>query len=74
MSRVWGVLEINTGASIFTNTILGVPYYTYSIMGPKTLIKLLRPRYEGLGILCSALLWGLCFEGGGGGAGREGVG
>ena len=26
------------GALIITYTILGVPHYTYSIMGPKTLI------------------------------------
>ena len=26
----------NPGALIITNTILGVPYYNYSIMGPKT--------------------------------------
>ena len=31
------------GAKIITNTILGVPYYNTSIMGPKTLFQLLRP-------------------------------
>ena len=30
-------LGCNIGASITTNTVLGVPYYKYSIMGPKTL-------------------------------------
>ena len=33
------------GASIITQSILGVPYFRYSIMGPKTLLKLLRPLY-----------------------------
>ena len=27
----------NRGAYIVTNTIVGVPYYNYSIMGPQTL-------------------------------------
>ena len=30
-------LQFNIGALIFTYTILGVLYYNYSIMGPKTL-------------------------------------
>ena len=30
-------LNLNIGASIITYTILGVPYYNYSTMGPKTL-------------------------------------
>ena len=29
-------LEVHIGALIVTYTILGVPYYKYSIMGPKT--------------------------------------
>ena len=29
-------LHSNIGALIITYTILGVPYYNYSIMGPKT--------------------------------------
>ena len=36
------------GTFIITNTILGVPYYNYSIMsimGPKTLFQLLRTLY-----------------------------
>ena len=36
----------NIGALVITNTILGVPYYTYSITGPETLFSLLRPLYE----------------------------
>ena len=35
----------NVGAEIITNTVLGVPYYNYSMMGPKTLFQLLRPLY-----------------------------
>ena len=35
-SRVSG-LGGNIGASIVTYTILGVPYYSYCIVGPKTL-------------------------------------
>ena len=31
------------GAGILTNTILGGPCYTYSIMGPKTLFYPVRP-------------------------------
>ena len=31
----WKFLS-NKGAEIITNTILGVPYYKYNIMGPKT--------------------------------------
>ena len=30
-------------ALIITYTVLGVPYYNYSILGPKTLFSLLRP-------------------------------
>ena len=30
-------LPSNMGALVITHTILGVPYYSYSIMGPKTL-------------------------------------
>ena len=30
---------------MITNTILGVPYYSYSIVGPKTLFQLLRPLF-----------------------------
>ena len=30
-------LGVNIGASIITYIILGVPYYNYSILGPKTL-------------------------------------
>ena len=32
----WG-FWVNVGAQIITHTILGVPYYIYSIMGPRTL-------------------------------------
>ena len=35
----------NLGASIITYIILGAPYYNYSILGPKTLFKLLRPLH-----------------------------
>ena len=38
------------GALTITNIILGVPYYNYSIMGPKTVFQLLRP-------LCRILCW-----------------
>ena len=31
------VVCYNIGALIITDTILGVPYYNYSIVGPKTL-------------------------------------
>ena len=34
---------LTIGASIITNTIVGVPYYSYSIVGPLTLLFLLRP-------------------------------
>ena len=43
MSRTKG-LRCNIGAYITTNTILGVPYYKYSVMGPRTLFQLLRPQ------------------------------
>ena len=33
-----GPVEGTTGALIITNTILGVPYYNYGTMGPKTLL------------------------------------
>ena len=36
----WGLMNSatkNIGAKIIANTILGVPYYNYSILGPKTL-------------------------------------
>ena len=36
---------LNGGPLIITCTILGVPHYKYSIMGPKTLFYLLRPLY-----------------------------
>ena len=36
---------ITIRASIITFAILGVPYYTYSIMGPKTIFEVLRPPY-----------------------------
>ena len=29
--------RFNVGALVITNTVLGGPYYSYSIMGPKTL-------------------------------------
>ena len=32
----------NIGALIITYAVLGVPYYNYSTMGPKTPLKLLR--------------------------------
>ena len=35
----------NIGAEIITNTILEVPYYKYSIMGPNTLFQFFRPLY-----------------------------
>ena len=35
------------GSSIIAYTILGVPHYTYSIMGPKALFQLLRPLHHG---------------------------
>ena len=43
---VGGVFTIE--ASIITDayTILRVPYYKYSIMGPNTLLQLLRPLYN----------------------------
>ena len=37
---------MNIGAEIITNTIVPVPYYNYSIMGPKPLFQLLRPLYQ----------------------------
>ena len=36
----------NIGAQIITNTVVGVPYYNHSIMGPKALFSLLRPLHE----------------------------
>ena len=30
--------SVTIGALIITNTILGVPYFKYSIIGPKTLV------------------------------------
>ena len=40
----------NVGALIVTNTILWVPYFNYSIMGPRTLFQLLTPLcYIGMG-------------------------
>ena len=52
--RVWGfVFRVqgsprvnigNIGASIITNTILVVPCYNYSIMGPKTLLKIIKAQ------------------------------
>ena len=46
---VWVVLvlllQTTLGASISIHTILWLPYYAYSIMGPKTLFQLLRPLY-----------------------------
>ena len=33
------------GAEIITCTILGVPYYNHSIMGPQNSLSLLRPLY-----------------------------
>ena len=33
------------GALIITHTVLGVPYYIYNIVGPKTLFCLLRALY-----------------------------
>ena len=38
-------LGINIGALINTYTILGVPYYNYSIICPKALFQLLRPLH-----------------------------
>ena len=35
----------NIEALAFTNTILRVPYYTYNIVGPKTLVQLFRLLY-----------------------------
>ena len=35
--RTLGLQLPNIGAEIITNTILSVPYYSYSIKGPKTL-------------------------------------
>ena len=35
----------NIRAGIITYTILGIPYCSYSIMGPKTLFYLFRPLY-----------------------------
>ena len=42
--RYLGV-PMTIGAVIVAYTILGVPYCTYSIVGPKTLFELLRPLY-----------------------------
>ena len=33
------LIKLNIGAQIITYTILGVLYYNYSIMGPKTLFN-----------------------------------
>ena len=33
--------SLNVGALLFTNTILGVPWYNYRTMGPKTLFNIL---------------------------------
>ena len=46
----WGLpgpktLAATIGAQIIANTILGVPDYDYSIMGPETLFYLLRPQH-----------------------------
>ena len=46
------------GASIIANTILGVPHYKYSIMGPKTLFQLLAGPY-----IMHGLFWALLFLG-----------
>ena len=35
----------NIGALIISNTLVGVPYYNYSMMGPETVLRLLRPLY-----------------------------
>ena len=35
--------EVRVPQINITNTTLGVPYYNYSIMGPKTLFLFLRP-------------------------------
>ena len=43
------LLVPDLGAYIITYAIVGIPYYIYSIMGTKTLLKLLRPLYYGLG-------------------------
>ena len=43
----------NIGASIITNTILGVPYYNYNTIYPQTL----RPLYSGLGVKGVGPLW-----------------
>ena len=48
------VLNDWVGAPIITNTILRVPYYTYSIMGPENLFKLLRPFFARMA-LCSGI-------------------
>ena len=37
---------VNIGALIITYTSLGVPYFNHSIVYPKALFELLRPRYE----------------------------
>ena len=37
MAACLAMCLFNTGASTITSTILGVPYYKYSILGPKTL-------------------------------------
>ena len=42
----------NIGALIITHAILGVPYDSYSIMGPKTLFKYLRPLYYRASKVC----------------------
>ena len=35
VERVRGILRVNIGALIITLFFWGVPYYNYSIMGPK---------------------------------------
>ena len=35
-------LGCTTGAQIITNTIVGLPYYTFSIIGPKNPILLIK--------------------------------
>ena len=39
---VHGQVASYTRASIFTYTILGLPYYTYSIMGPQSPILIIK--------------------------------
>ena len=47
LTGCWG--SCNLGAFTLTYTILGVPYYNCSLMGPQTLLKLLSPLYKQLG-------------------------